>query len=216
MLLNRFAKRAVIVAARDLVLEAPLLGIRHRHQQRNNPHTINWVSAGQSGLTPSLVEKSGDNTHGQGPPLEVWSSRRRTHPCSADRNCRPSQRHDRMHWWRRVQPPDNINMDGSTYGSSKEFWGPFTVLKMQIDGNLVLYCQSNGNLGSAIWATATDLNNSSLYVLSRQGPAAAAWLSTRTCFKPRRRQLDLHRPGRVLADQAAHAQHERYAGDRSG
>jgi hypothetical protein len=87
-----------------------------------------------------------------------------------------------------------IYMNGSTYAASKEFWGPFTVLKMQTDGNLVLYCQSNGNLGSAIWASGTDLNNSSPYVEFEGGsgggsmviyqnvlhtsPAGGSWIST--------------------------------------
>ncbi|WP_042433448.1 hypothetical protein [Streptacidiphilus anmyonensis] len=42
--------------------------------------------------------------------------------------------------------------NGSYYGTS-EWWGPNTVLKMQTDGNFVLYCTANGK---PIWATGTN------------------------------------------------------------
>jgi hypothetical protein len=40
------------------------------------------------------------------------------------------------------------------YEGTTEWWGPATVLKMQSDGNLVLYCQGYGS-SSAKWATGT-------------------------------------------------------------
>jgi hypothetical protein len=39
-------------------------------------------------------------------------------------------------------------------GETKEWWGPFTVLKLQDDGNLVLYCQGQGS-NAAVWASNT-------------------------------------------------------------
>jgi hypothetical protein len=50
-----------------------------------------------------------------------------------------------------------IMFDGASYSSTQEWWGPYTVLKLQSDGNLVLYCQSNGNLGKPVWATNTSV-----------------------------------------------------------
>jgi hypothetical protein len=42
----------------------------------------------------------------------------------------------------------------STWNTTIEWWGPFTVLKLQTDGNFVLYCQGHGS-NQAVWATGT-------------------------------------------------------------
>ncbi|WP_439681196.1 hypothetical protein [Embleya sp. MST-111070] len=51
-----------------------------------------------------------------------------------------------------------INLTSTSYsanGSRHDWWGPFTVLRMQKDNNLVLYCQSGGRIGRAVWASNT-------------------------------------------------------------
>ncbi|WP_052443371.1 hypothetical protein [Streptacidiphilus neutrinimicus] len=50
-----------------------------------------------------------------------------------------------------------IRFDNSSYYGNHEWWGPFTELKMQTDGNFVLYCNANGN---PIWASNTDVSYS--------------------------------------------------------
>lgn len=55
-----------------------------------------------------------------------------------------------------------INVNSTTYGaygSRHDWWGPFTVLRMQRDGNLVLYCQNGGQIGRAVWASNTASSN---------------------------------------------------------
>ncbi|MEU2718089.1 hypothetical protein [Streptomyces sp. NPDC007205] len=61
-----------------------------------------------------------------------------------------------------------IYMDGRSYSPTHEWWGPFTVLKMQSDGNLVLYCQGQGS-SQAKWATGTAYNRAFPYVLFEGG-----------------------------------------------
>lgn len=81
-----------------------------------------------------------------------------------------------------------IYMDGGNYTPFHEWWGPFTVLKMQGDGNLVLYCTGNGQ---AVWDTGTvnsyttwvnfegGSGGGSMVIWTNQGPAGnvALWSS---------------------------------------
>ncbi len=46
-----------------------------------------------------------------------------------------------------------IYFNNASYYPTTEWWGPFTELKMQSDGNFVLYCASNGQ---PIWASGTS------------------------------------------------------------
>jgi hypothetical protein len=47
------------------------------------------------------------------------------------------------------------NQDFASAFGNVNWWGPNTVLRLQPDGNLVLYCQQGGNIGAAKWATNT-------------------------------------------------------------
>ncbi|WP_042410400.1 hypothetical protein [Streptacidiphilus carbonis] len=49
-----------------------------------------------------------------------------------------------------------IHFDNSTYYPGKAWWGPYDVLRLQSDGNLVLYCWNNGVQGKAVWASNTS------------------------------------------------------------
>jgi hypothetical protein len=49
-----------------------------------------------------------------------------------------------------------IYFNNASYRGTTEWWGPNTVLKMQTDGNFVLYCSANGD---PIWATNTDVSS---------------------------------------------------------
>lgn len=48
-----------------------------------------------------------------------------------------------------------IRFDNTDYDATHEWWGPFTVLKMQTDGNLVLYCQGQGST-KPVWSSGTN------------------------------------------------------------
>jgi hypothetical protein len=45
--------------------------------------------------------------------------------------------------------------NNSNFNGQHEWWGPYTVLKLQNDGNLVLYCQGDGS-NKAVWASNTS------------------------------------------------------------
>lgn len=61
-----------------------------------------------------------------------------------------------------------IHMDGTSYSPVHEWWGPFTVVKMQSDGNLELYCQGQGS-SNAVWSTGTGYHRAYPYVLFEGG-----------------------------------------------
>lgn len=48
-----------------------------------------------------------------------------------------------------------IYANNTSWGSYAEFWSDATVLKLQNDGNLVLYCQGHGS-NAAVWSTHTN------------------------------------------------------------
>ncbi|MGC0420920.1 hypothetical protein [Embleya sp. AB8] len=67
-----------------------------------------------------------------------------------------------------------IAFDDSQYVANKSFWGPFTVLKIQTDGNFVLYCQGHGS-SRAVWASGINVNPIAAKVIFQRSGNISTW-----------------------------------------
>lgn len=54
---------------------------------------------------------------------------------------------------------DNSYWEVGAYDSAYQFWSPYTVLRIEGNGDLALYCYYNGQRGAQIWHTNTVDNS---------------------------------------------------------